>query len=649
MICAFWDDLAGGDGLHLARQRQPPLHRAVGRLRAAYVRPQHLQRQLHLRDHPLRPRLPRHRHRRRPDRRCSTRRSPSTATRPPTSPSGIQNAARDVGLTYAYGNHYAGGAATIQAGRAIRFVPVVPQAQGILHRRGDQRLGRRQRRSPAPWSPCVGNGRTLASGADGIYAGGVPVGTWDVAVYHPSCAPDTTYDVVDQRGPDHRGRLLPRRHRRPRHRQHHPAGRHRGHRRPLRGGGQRHRPDRRGRATRCYYTSSATGGPSRAAAEPDRRRHRPGARPRSPASPTAPGCSTGSPPATCWATVSADPAARRGPRYCFMVAAVTEVVDDDCEAAGGWIVEPRRQRHGAPRGIWEHGDPIGTVAATASRSSPRTTTPRRRASNCWFTGQHVAGQSVGLQRRRRRRHHPRLSPVYNVAGLGTGLGELLALVHQRPGQQPGRGHLAGAGVQRRRHAPGPTVENTTASNNAWQQMSFVLNDLLRQPDQLQLRFVASDDGTRLAGRGGRRRPDHRRRHLGGRPARRRRCRCRARRRRAPTPTADPDRRPGPPADDVGVVHARVWLSPGRRRELRPAARSRAPSTASCDWTVDVPADQSSYSARVRVEVLDGSSGWPRPTSPTLFTIEPGTTDVPVSPSGRWPWRRTTPTRSTRRR
>ena len=36
---------------------------------------------------------------------------------------GLQNGDRTTGVTYAYGNHYAGGAANLAAGRALRIVP----------------------------------------------------------------------------------------------------------------------------------------------------------------------------------------------------------------------------------------------------------------------------------------------------------------------------------------------------------------------------------------------------------------------------------------------------------------------------------------------------------------------------------------------
>jgi len=41
---------------------------------------------------------------------------------------------------------------------------------------------------------------TFASGNDGVFTGSLSEGTWDVAVSHPSCDPDTVYGVVVQAG-----------------------------------------------------------------------------------------------------------------------------------------------------------------------------------------------------------------------------------------------------------------------------------------------------------------------------------------------------------------------------------------------------------------------------------------------------------------
>ena len=107
---------------------------------------------------------------------------------------GIQDHTRSVGLTYAYGLNYAGGAAPVQAGRAILMTPVVPQAQGTL--RGEI-TNRDAGGAPVEGAmvTILDQGRQLPSGPDGSYQGGVPVGVWDVAVSHSSFAPDTVYAV----------------------------------------------------------------------------------------------------------------------------------------------------------------------------------------------------------------------------------------------------------------------------------------------------------------------------------------------------------------------------------------------------------------------------------------------------------------------
>ncbi len=501
---------------------------------------------------------------------------------------GIQNEARDVGLTYVYGNNYAGGAATIQAGRAIRLLPVVPQAQGTLSGEITNASGGGDAVEGAVVT-VLGNGRTLASGADGIYAGGVPIGTYDVAVWHDSFAADTLYNVAIAEGVIADGRLQPRRHPRTLHRQHDPAGRHRGHRRPVRGGSQHHRPDRRGDATSWHYTSSATGGPhvlplSLIDAGTGLVR----------------GEIPGQPEGTrvqYWITASdvlgnasAAPDGAPWPAYSFMVSGVTQVADDNCETAGSWVVDPQGNDT-ATSGIWEHGDPIGTVESTAGAARGR---PHPGAGRELLVhGPASVGRVVGLQRRRRRRHHPRLARLQRGRP-GHRLGELLALVHQRPGQQPGRGSLAGAGLQRRRRDLGHRGEHH-GSSNAWQQVSFVLNDLVASPTSMKLRFQASDDATGSLVEAA---VDDLTIAAGTSVA------------DLLAPTVSVQSPSGGTyangmtlgvawnaGDDVGVVHARVWLSldGGASYDL---LMGEGPFDGNLDWTVNVPADRlGSYSAR----------------------------------------------------
>ena len=173
-----------------------------------------------------------------------------------------------------------------------------------------------------------------------------------------------------------------------------------------------------------------------------------------------------------------------------------------------------------------------------------------------------------------------------------------------------------------------TVENTTASNNAWQQVSFVLNDLFAQPTQMKLRFRAADEGSAslveaavddlLV--------------------------------RASTVVADvaaPTVAVQSPdggvyangqtldvawtaADDVGVVHANVWLSLDDGATYDQLIGS-GPLDGALDWTVDAPVSQPSYDARVRVEVLDGQERLAVAES-AAFIIEPGTTAADEVPA-----------------
>ncbi|MEZ4388411.1 MAG: carboxypeptidase-like regulatory domain-containing protein, partial [Candidatus Krumholzibacteriia bacterium] len=265
-------------------------------------------------------------------------------------------------------------------------MPIVPQAQGTLA--GEVRNASGGGGAiPGAIVTVLGNGRTIASGQDGLYAGGVPVGTWDVAVYHPSCAPDTAYGVViyegqttevdfalvDIGGPD----IL----------------------------GATQLPDTQDTAGpytveatitdltgvdeyHLVYTSSTAGGPfvlplSLVDAPTGLVRGQ------------IPGQTDGS-RVQYWLTASdvlgnqsAAPLGAPWPAYSFMVASVTAVADDDCETPGGWTVDPLGTDT-ATSGIWENGDPIGTFETLPVQpEDDHTPAP---GVNCWFTGQHVAGQ-----------------------------------------------------------------------------------------------------------------------------------------------------------------------------------------------------------------------------------------------------------------
>ncbi|HPD73658.1 MAG TPA: FlgD immunoglobulin-like domain containing protein, partial [Candidatus Krumholzibacteria bacterium] len=532
---------------------------------------------------------------------------------------GIQNEARDVGLTYAYGNHYAGGAATVQANRAIAFRPIVPQTQGILRGLVSNASGGG---TPVPGAlvTVLGNGRVLATGGDGRYEGNVPIGTWDVAVSHDSFAPDTTYGVVvqaagasvvnfsltDIRGPyianttqladteNTSGPYVV----------------------------QANVTDLTGVASYAlHYTSSSQGGPF-----------------------TVPltvidaptglvqGSLPGQPDGTrvqYWLTAadvlgngSADPLGAPWPTYTFMVATVTEIAVDECEAAGGWTVNGQGTDT-ATLGVWVNGDPVGTQGPTTLAQPEDDHTPAPGV-NCWFTGQGVVGGALG-DNDVDGGTTTVSTPVYAVGGYGTVAVSYWRWFSNDQGNNPGNDPWI-VQVSNDGGTNWTEVENTYASNAAWQQVAFVLNDYFASPSQLRLRFLAQDTGLaslveaavddlRIA---------------------------------ASTVVADAQ----PPtvtvtapaggsqynvgqdltvqwtaADDVGVVEARVWLSldGGANYDVLLGEGALA---GSLTWAVDVPAGPAEYACRVQVEVLDGMARSAVDESEP-FTITLDTTDVPV--------------------
>lgn len=107
---------------------------------------------------------------------------------------GLQNLDHSDGLTYTYWNQYAQGAATLSAGRAIRFMPVAPTAQGTIAGHIDI-AAPVSRAASGVTVAVIGSGRIFTSDVNGDYMGGVPVGTYDVVAYHASLAPDTLFNV----------------------------------------------------------------------------------------------------------------------------------------------------------------------------------------------------------------------------------------------------------------------------------------------------------------------------------------------------------------------------------------------------------------------------------------------------------------------
>lgn len=108
---------------------------------------------------------------------------------------GIENDTHSDGLLYSFDNRYPAGAASLQSGRAIKFVPASALPTGTIQ-------GRVTNASNGE-SPITGaevilieTGRTFTTGEDGYYGGPVSTGTYTVVARHASFEPDTARNVV---------------------------------------------------------------------------------------------------------------------------------------------------------------------------------------------------------------------------------------------------------------------------------------------------------------------------------------------------------------------------------------------------------------------------------------------------------------------
>ncbi|RMF70795.1 MAG: choice-of-anchor B family protein, partial [Planctomycetota bacterium] len=86
----------------------------------------------------------------------------------------------------------------------------------------------------------------------------------------------------------------------------------------------------------------------------------------------------------------------------------TIVIADDMEAAGGWTVDFNTGSDTATTGVWEHGDPIGTIAQPEDDHSAS-------GVNCWFTGNAPRG-SLDSENEVDHGRTTLTSPAYDLSG-----------------------------------------------------------------------------------------------------------------------------------------------------------------------------------------------------------------------------------------
>ena len=402
---------------------------------------------------------------------------------------GLQNGDRTAGVTYVFGNDYAGGAANITSGRALRMVPILPQAQGTL---SGQVTNASAGGAPLPGATVsvIGANRNLASGADGHYEGGVPVGTWDVAVYHASCAPDTVRDVAIQEnlgtvlnfsltdiaGPAFAGTTqLPD--------TINPSG-------PytvettitdITGIAERH----------LYYTSSTTGGPFELSLTIV-----------NPATGLVRGQIPGQPLGSrvqYWFTArdivgndSQEPAGAPWPTFSFQVSQPTQIALDTMETDTGWQVNVGGG-DSAGTGLWTRVDP-NTVVVSAGGAIVVPADDHTSAPGvlCWVTGQDAEGAIQGGQDVDGGAT-TLYSPIYNLSTYSAVTVSYWRWYTNDTGSSPGidvwRVQVTDDGNT------WVDLEATSTSERAWVQKTFAVGDVVDLTANVRFRFIAEDAGS----------------------------------------------------------------------------------------------------------------------------------------------------------
>ncbi len=401
---------------------------------------------------------------------------------------GIQNEDRTDGLTYAYGNHYAGGAAELEPGRAIAFRPVVPLPHGDLAGLVTNASGGTGTPVPDAIITVLGTNANLSTGDDGRYVGSIPVGTWDLACQHDGFAPDTTRSVMiaadqvtevdfaltDIGGPsflnttnlsnttDTTGPYVV----------------------------ESAITDFTGVADRhMYYTSSVTGGPfevSLTIVDPQTGLVR--------------GEIPGQPVGTriqYWLTAadvlgyeSSDPAGAPWPVYSFQIVLTSQVITDNMETGLGWQTNAEGLDT-ASSGLWTRVDPnqVLTMPGGLTVVPGNDHTPGSGI-YCWVTGQDADGAVQGgndvdggattLY-----------SPVYDLSGYDSA-----RLSYWRWYTNDTGGNVDDWWYVQVRSGSSPWVplEHMQTSQRAWVQQTFALENYIPLTSGVQLRFVAEDHG-----------------------------------------------------------------------------------------------------------------------------------------------------------
>jgi hypothetical protein len=396
---------------------------------------------------------------------------------------GIESPDQMGGLLYTYFNRYTVGAASLAAGRAIRFVPVREGPVGTLE---GTVLNASNGDTPIEGAAVelLGTGRSFSTLPDGTYQGLVTPGTYTVVVSHVSFAPDTTQGVsvqqeqttvLDANLTDIAGPMITT--------TVHPWT-----------------EDTTGPypspvtiveysnlVEKTLYYNAGVGGFTPLALQPqggdDYLAEIPGqqvgtlvryyvyARD-----------SVG--------LESFDPPGGPAEPYWFIVAATEVLTEDTFEAPGGWTVGAGDDD--ATTGIWIRADPVGSSYSghTVQTEDDHTPSP---GTDCFVTGNANPGDSAGTNDVDDGKT-TLFSPVYDLESYLAVSVSYWVWYSNEWGNSPGEDFWV---VEVTNNGTDwVTLENTNqGTGEAWAQRSFLLEDYVSLTDQIRFRFVASDENS----------------------------------------------------------------------------------------------------------------------------------------------------------
>jgi hypothetical protein len=393
---------------------------------------------------------------------------------------GIENEMQDDGVLIAFFNRYSPGAAQVQAGRAIRFIPtrevIAGTITGVVHNQSANE-------APLPGSiiTVIENGHQYTTGADGGYAAQEAPGTYSLRATHAGFAPDSVSGIhivagstqyVDFSLRDISAPLI------------------------------LHAPLVSRSDTIGPYIAQATISDYSPLAEKVLfYRANGGAFAPVNFSSQGPNIYTAQIPGQPWHTlveyyiqardsgdnVAVSPAGAPAVLYHFYVEPVVSIFDDDMELDRGWTAGGPNDT--ATTGVWVRVDPNGTYSGVdpVQPEDDHTADPGRV---CWVTGNAAAGGSQGandVDGGRTTITSPRINA--DVDGI------VILRYHRwftndtanNPNEDPWIVQISGDDGQ-----TWVDLENTTVSDRAWRLMEFDLSDYIALSDRVRVRFIAQD-------------------------------------------------------------------------------------------------------------------------------------------------------------